>query len=245
MDPRAMEPQRTATITEVPARRRPRKPRGPIRAAPRLAGNATRLKPAVFLVRFLPLLVGTLLVWRFLLLSPLLDCSRAGVETFFHLIPGDSMGHIRVENQGDWIVYPPGPPPERGAVQKAGLLTELGVRMPRGMLQCFSLSLPIFWALVLATYPHQRSGRLWGIGSLVLVGISAVSLLVYLAYWSNNLFVIVSSALGNYLLTLAGKLGFGVVPYAAPLVLVIWLDPELRLAVFGESKPQKPSAPAA
>jgi hypothetical protein len=197
------------------------------------------LSPGMYLCRFLPLLFANLLLWRLVLVTPLLDMLRLGVEISFSLLhTRGAISYVSVDHGGDWIVHPSGLFPEREMARRAGL-TDPVMRAPRQTLQVLTISLPLFWALALAAWPHKQFLRVFGVGTLLLVSIAQVSVVVLLAYWINQRLLIASSAWGNFCLMVAGNLVVQVVPFAAPVIFVIWLDEELRWMVFGASTPQK------
>ena len=77
--------------------------------------------------------------------------------------------------------------------------------------------------------------RVLGIGTLLTLVINELCLMLFLAHWTNRYYVVAQSPVPEFFLRLAGYCALNVVPYAAPLVLVISLDRGLRRRVFGES----------
>lgn len=207
-----------------------------------LSRTAAPIHPWRFLVQFVILLAAMLLLWHVVLLEPLLALSRGAIEVSFSLLPlpgGSSAELIRVDSNGDWIVLAPHLLlPEREITRQAFGSREAGVRIQRELLPTLSLCLPIFWALALAARPGKRFGRVLGIGTLLLAIISQLSLVVFLAYWTDNYFVVASSPWTRFGLQVIEYLSLNVVPYAAPLVVVISLDRGLRSLLFGESIPR-------
>lgn len=186
------------------------------------------------LILFGILLSAALALWRLVLLKPLLALSRDVVDISFSLLVGvSSAGYVTVDSGGDWIVHDPLRFPEpRIAVALEGL-------------QCFSMCLPIFWALALAARPGQRLWRVLGLGTLLLVVVSQLSLVLFLVYDANPSFGMVSAPWAVFLLHVAGYCTLNVVPYAAPLMMVMWLDRNLRAQVFPEPTPQIQPGPRA
>lgn len=176
------------------------------------------------MILFLLLLVPMLTFWRLVLLRPLLTLSFSAVDASFSLLLGNhSEGYVTLANsRGDWTVHDPllSPQPQISAPVEA--------------LQCFSLCLPIFWALALAPGFSQRVWRVLGLGTLLLVIVSQLSIVLFVVYQANQYFGIVSAAWAVFLLHLAGYCSVAVVPYAAPLLIFIWLDRNLRAQVFRE-----------
>jgi hypothetical protein len=193
---------------------------------------------------FVILLATMLLLWRVVLLKPLLALSRGAIQVCFRLLPLPASGSAELitvdSSNGDWIVH--GSLlllREREITQQLAGSRDAGVRTQPVMLQIFSLSLPIFWALVLPVWPGKRIWRILGAGTLLLAAISELSLVLFLAYWTNRYFVVASAPWSEYCLQVAGYCTLNLVPYAAPLVLVIWLHRGLRSLVFGGPKWQK------
>jgi hypothetical protein len=187
---------------------------------------------------FLILLVCLLAFWRLVLLEPLKVLSRDAFQGIFSLLPFPNSGNaqlITVDSaNGDWVVHASllGLTEREITIQIAGA-QEAGVRVQPVMIQCFSLSLPIFWALALAVWPGKDLWRVLGIGTLLVAIISQLSLLLFLAYMTDRYFVVASSTWSQFLLQLAGYLTLNMVPYATPVILVIWLHRRLRELVFG------------
>jgi hypothetical protein len=190
------------------------------------------------LALFLILLASMLVLWKLVLLEPLQALSRGAIQGVFSLLPFPGSGSAELitvdSNNGDWVVHAYLLLlPEREITKQIAGEHEAGVRMQPVMLQCFSLGLPLFWALALAVWPGKRLWRVLGIGTLLLAIISQVSLMLFLAYWTDRYFVVASSTWSEFWLQLAGYLTLNLVPYATPLVLVISLHRRLRALVFG------------
>lgn len=202
------------------------------------------------LALFLILLPSLLVLWRLVLLEPLKALSRGAIQGVFSLLPFPGSGSAELitvdSNNGDWVVHASLLlwQEREITVQLAGA-HEAGVRVQPVMLQCFSLCLPIFWALALAVWPGKQLFRVLGIGTLLLAIISEASLVLFLAYWSDRYFVVASSTWAEFWLQLAGYLTLNVVPYATPLVLVIGLHQRLRALVFGGYSARIESIPKA
>ena len=137
-------------------------------APPAARSGVTAPAPPVRLRRsvalFLILLPSLLVLWRLVLLEPLQALSRGAIQGVFSLLPfpgSRSAELITVDsNNGDWVVHASLLlwPEREITVQLAGA-HEAGVRVQPVMLQCFSLCLPIFWALALAVWPGKQLFR--------------------------------------------------------------------------------------
>jgi hypothetical protein len=222
----------------VRKRQRPKQPAAPPATRPRVLETTAGVNLWRSLALFLILLVSTLVLWKLVLLEPLETLSRGAIQGVFRLLRFPASGSAELitvdPNNGDWVVHASLLllPEREITIQIAGA-QEAGVRMQPAMLQCFSLCLPLFWALALAVWPGKRLLRVVGTGTLLLLVISEASLVLFLAYWTDRYFVVASSTWAEFWLQLAGYLTLNVVPYATPLVLVISLHRRLRSLVFG------------
>jgi len=173
----------------------------------------------------------------------MLALSRDVTEVSFSLLSSAGSAElITIDSNGNWIVRASLLFPARETTRQTGP-GEVGVRTSRKMLQCFSVCFPIFWALALAARPGRRLWPVLGMGTLLLTITSQLSVMLYLAYWINNFYVVASTPRGTFWVTLAGNCTIDVIPYAIPLLLIISLDRRLRSLVFGESKQQIPPGP--
>ena len=226
-----------------PKRHRHKQAEGPPATRPGVLATVAPVRLWRSLALFLILLASMLLLWKLVLLAPLQALSRGAIQGVFSLLPFPGSGSAELitvdSSTGDWVVHASLLllTEREITVQIAGA-NEAGVRMQPVMLQCFSLSLPIFWALALAVCPGKRLWRVLGIGTLLLAIVSQASLVLFLAYWTDRYFVVASSTWSEYLLQLAGYLSLNVVPYATPLVMVISLHRRLRSLVFGGYLPR-------
>jgi hypothetical protein len=182
------------------------------------------------LALFVPLLIAALLLWRLVFLAPLLELSRVVVEVSFSLLPGAGPAEVvSVDSKGDWTVRPSAITSRETVVLRSGL-------------QQFSVCLPIFWALTVAAgFSLQKLGRILGIGTLILMISSQISVVLFLV--CDVLSTVVSSHAALSMINMVHYCLGWVVPYASPLVQLIWLDRQLRELVFGESRTQKIPAP--
>ncbi len=201
------------------------------------------------LLLFPILLIAFLVLWRLVLLTPLLDGYRGIIQSCFRILPfpaSSTSELITVDPQnGDWIVHASLLLlPERDITKQIAAGHEAGVRTPPVMLQCFTLSLPIFWALTLTVWPGKRVWRILGIGTAVLAAVSLFTLVIFLAYWTDRYFVVASTLWAEFLVQLAGYLTLNVTPYLTPLIAVMWLHRRLRSLVFGVFQAQIRPAPA-
>jgi hypothetical protein len=103
----------------------------------------------------------------------------------------------------------------------------------------FTLSFPLFWALVLAA---PRTRRLWLVmaaGTALLAALALLSLLLYTAYTIGTKLELISA---DSLWSAAEYLNINVVSYVAPFLIALWLHRELRAQIFSWDAPVAPAA---
>jgi hypothetical protein len=212
--------------------------------APALPAPSSRLWRS--LVLFVILLVATILFWKIVLLKPLNAMLRGVSELSFSLLPGGgSTEIITVDANGDWLIHAsvlfrPRPVAQHNLQPNADPQI---VRTPYQWFPALTLALPIFWAIALAVRPGKGVWRILGIGTLSLTLLSLFSAVLYLANWTNQFYEVLSWPPASFLLETTGYTLMSVAPYAAPLVVIMWLDRTLRSRVFGESTARIPPAP--
>jgi hypothetical protein len=197
-----------------------------------------------FLLRGSSLLLVFLALWWWLLLTPLLAGMRFSTDLVLRLLPGgSSAGGVTVDPHGDWTLRVPisGSLAKQDAVQRAfgrtpgappvkirSFKLAIADRIPT----FFTLSFPLFWALVLAA---PRTRRLWRVvagGTALLALLAVLSLLLYAAYSIETNLRLVTSGLAVTLWNSAEYLNVNVVPYVAPLLIALWLHTGLRAQIF-------------
>jgi hypothetical protein len=111
----------------------------------------------------------------------------------------------------------------------------------------FTVSLPLYWAILLAA-PGWRRRRLlrMACGTVVLATLALLSIAVYAVRLVGGYFQLTTAGLPGYLTDSAMYLAVGVVPYLGPVLVALSLDGELRgLILGGEAEPAAASAAAA
>src|SRR5262249_59765100 len=98
-----------------------------------------------------------------------------------------------------------------------------------------TVSLPFFWALILAAPRPRDWWRALAAGTVVLLVIPPISLLVYTAHViQHNLYADSTAALGKFL-DFADYVCGTVVPYIAPVLLALALNRHLRAMILGDN----------
>ena len=201
-----------------------------------------------FLLRGSILLIAMLALWWLLLLHPMLAGLRICTDgVLWVLAGGNETGSATIGSNGDWILrvpipeslgrresvqlafgHMPGTPP----VKVRSFRLAIASRIPA----FFTLSFPLFWAMMIA---GPRSKKFWGtlgIGTGILALLALVSLLFYTVYTIQNNMRL-TSGLPATLWNGAEYLNVNVIPYMAPILLGLWLHRELRAQIFSWDAP--------
>jgi hypothetical protein len=214
-----------------------------------------------FLARASILATAILAVWWWLLLTPVLAVMRAPTEFALRLLPGCGQEtRILTGPDGQWsFAAPPGAAsaPLQNAIQEAMRgLPDAAAKVPwrisskqvvcaRTSLSLFSLSLPLYWSILLAAPPRKSRLRAALGGSALAAAIGFVSLLLFFVKGTNDLAQFVPGAAARFALDLASYLGESLLPYAAPLLIAIWLNSEFRDRILSaaalRSSPAQPA----
>lgn len=209
------------------------------------------LKPqARFLLRGSALLIVLLVLWWFVLLTPLLWVTKAGAGVSGALVFGGPSHWITETADGDWTVEVPLdatmlPPPGRPGPPTN--VHSIGFDLARSDAGAFTFGLPVYWALVLAAPGIRRCLRPLILGTVVVAFLEVVLLLIFVeifahrtaAQWAPpDAFTAWGLHFGDYLVV-------NVIPYILPFVIAIWLDGRLRWQIFrwGSDPAAAPAAP--
>jgi hypothetical protein len=126
---------------------------------------------ARFLLRGSALLAGLLVVWWFVLASPMLYVLREAAGTFIG---------IQENPAGDWTLHVPVEAtrtmPGQTAPQQ---IHSVDFDIPRADAIAFTFSLPLYWAIILAAPGWRRSLRPLLLGTALMCAFELASLLVF------------------------------------------------------------------
>ena len=206
--------------------------------------------PLRFLLRALVLLALMLALWWLVLLNPLLAGLRLSAELTLRLLPGgSSVSHVTIGADGNWTFQVPAPAAvvnqERtqqmlgaaaagsGRIKIRSIKVEGTARYPI----LFTVSLPLFWAILLAAPGRPRLLRI-ACGTAVLAILALLSIAVYAVRLVGGYFQLTTEGFPGFLMDSAMYLAAGVVPYLGPVLVALSLDGELRgLILAGEGEP--------
>ena len=216
--------------------------------------------PLRFLLRALVCLAFMLALWWLVLLNPLLAGLRLSAELTLRLLPGgSSVSHVTIGPDRDWTFQVPAPAAvvnqERTQQMLGAAAAGAGHIKIRSMKVegtgkypiLFTVSLPLFWAILLAA-PGRRRRLLLPMlcGTAVLAVFALLSIAVYAIGLVGRYSQSTAQGLPGFLTDSAMYLAAGVVPYLAPVLVALSLDGELRgLILAGQAAPAAASTAAA
>jgi predicted secreted protein len=206
--------------------------------------------PLRFLLRALVFLALMLALWWLVLLNPLLAGLRLSAELTLRLLPGGgSVSHVTIGSDRNWTFQVPAPAAVvnqqrtqqmlgaaaagSGRIKIRSIKVEGAARYPI----LFTVSLPLFWAILLAAPGRPRLLRMAS-GTAVLATFALLSIAVYAVRLVGGYFQLTTEGLPGFLTDSAMYLAVGVVPYLGPVLIALSLDEELRdLILNGEAAP--------
>jgi len=174
-----------------------------------------------FLLQASLLLVAMLAIWWFVLLEPLRVALRVSTSL---LISPTGAAWISTDTEGNWELPMRAP---RGSRQ-AGRTIRL--RIPQRIPNLFTMSLPFYWAIILAAPRSKRFWSVLGIGTVALALLGPPSLMLYAGFTARNALFPDSSGIAWW--RFGSYLGTSVIPYIMPAVLALFLHPELRQLIL-------------
>jgi len=206
--------------------------------------------PLRFLVRGLVFLALMLALWWLVLLNPLLAGLRLSAELTLRLLPGgSSVSHVTIGPGRNWTFQVPVPAAvanqERtqqmlgaaaagsGRIKIRSMKVEGAGRYPI----LFTVSLPLYWAILLAAPGRRRLLRMAS-GTAVLAAFALLSIGVYAIRLVGGYFHLTTDGFPGFLMDSAMYFATGVVPYLGPVLVALSLDAELRgLILASEAAP--------
>jgi hypothetical protein len=197
-----------------------------------------------------------LALWWWFLLTPVLAGMRAPAEFALGWLPGyGSEVRITAEPGGNWSVAAPVSltnAPLQDAVENAvrGLkdaapnaprrIRSVRAVFTRASLSVFCLSVPLYWAILLAAPRGKRRLRAALAGTALAAITGFLSLLLFLITSIDVYVQFVRGPVAQFALNLGSYMGQYLLPYAAPLLIAIWLDAEFRDRILSMAAPGGP-----
>jgi predicted secreted protein len=211
--------------------------------------------PPRFLLRALVLLALMLALWWLVLLNPLLAGLRLSAELTLRLLPGgSSVSHVTIGPDRSWTFQVPAPAAVVNQERTQQLLGAAAAGSGRIKIRSmkvegtskypilFTVSLPLFWAILLAAPGRPRLWRM-ACGTAVLAAVALLSIAVYAVRLVGGYFQLTTEGFPGFLMDSAMYLAAGVVPYLGPVLVALSLDGDLRgLILAGEAAPAAASA---
>jgi len=209
--------------------------------APSVNPRRMRSSPQIrFLLRCVVFSVATVSLWYFALRGPLLDGLRLSADLALSLAEGSGADlRIAVNPDGEWSApiplrsgelpswispyLPPGSPTPH--------VRALSVMVAKSTQSLFVLSLPLYWAILLAAPRGAHLLRAWVLGTVLLAFVAILSTAVTLGHLAQP-YLWAPGGWVAFVLEVAAYLAAYVVPYIAPLALAIALLPKLRALVL-------------
>jgi hypothetical protein len=205
---------------------------------------------ARFLARCALLCLATVSLWYFALLGPILEVMRVPAGVLLRLASGSSASSITVEANGDWklaIAIRGGQvpswlsqyiPADRPNARAKGIQ----LTVERMTLGCLTLSLPLYWALALATHRSRTHWRALAFGTAILAVAAFLFCAIRIAD-SAALYLWGPASWIGFPLKVGSYAGSYAVPYVAPFMVAVWLLPELRRMIVPWEAERKIDSP--
>jgi hypothetical protein len=200
-----------------------------------------------FLARVSVLFSAALALWWLVLLGPLLDWVRFSTAVLLDAAGAfQTETSVTIQTGGVWAIQ--APVPGTSATMRnlgAGVrFRSIRLEVPQWVPTLQTVSLPLYWALILAAPRSRGWWRALAIGTVLLLAIPPLSLLVYAAHViKRNLYPQSAAALGA-LLDFADYVCGTALPYIAPVVMALALNREFRSMILGGEESAAPAVGA-
>jgi hypothetical protein len=201
-----------------------------------------------FLLRGTALITSLLIVWWFLLQDPMRSLLKASVElcgSFVFGLPTSKL--LTVAPGGDWTFEIPieftAPGASTADASSNGDLVHyhsIDFDLALSDVSAFTFSVPLYWAIILAAPGAWRSRRALVQGTLLMALLEIVLLLILIEIFAHKTAAQMAHSqdtVTNWLLRFSEYLVVSAIPYVAPFVAAIWLQPELRRHILGWASP--------
>ena len=195
--------------------------------------------------------VATVSLWYFMLRKPLLDGLRLSADFALSLAGGSGADlRIAVDPNGEWSA----PIPLRGGELPSWLspyippgsptphVRALTVAVPKSTQSLLILTLPLYWAILLAAPRGAHLLRALALGTVLLALVAILSTMVTLGQAAEP-YLWAPGGWVAFVLEVAAYLAVNVVPFIAPLVIALALRPKLRELVLPRGMEMESSPP--
>lgn len=208
------------------------------------------MNPLRFLLRAVALLALLLALWWAVLLDPLLGGLRFSAEMMLRLLPGGGISHVSIGPDRNWTFQVPAPAAllnQPGAQRLMGAdagrirIRSMKLQAAGGYPILFTVSFPLFWAILLAAPGRRRMVRT-AYGTAALAALALASIAIFALRLVGGYFQLAGSGRPQVLLDSAFYLAIAVIPYFAPLVAALALNGELRGMILSGGAAHAPEA---
>jgi hypothetical protein len=200
-----------------------------------------------FLLRAAALVTAALALWWLVLRDPMLALLRPPAALALRCLPGAAPDPITLDAAGNWNIRVPMFGAGQGRTDAQGRpmrVRYIVLQADPNMLSPVTFGIPAFWAVLLAAPFGRPTWRALATGTVILWLVSVASLLLFLAWFIDFQLHLVVNPAAAWLLLYAQYLNNYVLPFVAPLVLAVWLNPSLRARIFSLAVPREaPVAP--
>jgi hypothetical protein len=188
-----------------------------------------------FLARVLVLFAAALALWWLVLVGPLLQWVRLSTAVLLDAAGGFRMETaVIIQGGGVWMIQAPVPAAPTTNLGRGVRFRSLKLPVAQWIPTLQTVSLPLFWALILAAPPARGWWRALALGSVVLLLFPPLSLLVYSAHVVQR--TLYPNSLLRGLLDFADYVCGTALPYIAPVVVALAVNRELRAKILGATE---------
>jgi hypothetical protein len=187
-----------------------------------------RLSPqTAFLLRAVACLAALFALWWFLLLPPLLAWERISTDLLLSAFPDAPLQTgASVSADGVWVLQAP--------ARVHGATRNIRVELPPRLPIQLTVGLPLFWAILAAAPRASRFWRAPVAGTALLLLLPPFGLLAYAAHVVQIYVFPAAPVLAARGIAGVDYVMSTVAPFIAPVLLALWLHPELAATVLGQ-----------
>jgi hypothetical protein len=192
-----------------------------------------------FLTRFSGLFVAALALWWLVLVGPLREWVRLSTAVLLDAAGAfQSETSVAIQPDGTWMIQAP-VPGTSAAMRDLGARVRyrsIRLQVAQWIPTLQTVSLPLYWALLLAAGRTRGWWRALAGGTAVLLAIPPVSLLVYAAHVIQRNLYPHSAPKYAALLDFADYVCGTALPYITPVLLALAMHRNLRATILGTAE---------